>query len=85
MDIEKESGLKTSRKNLFLALDDIEKWHESFHFVPKEIRDLVIQRNEFRLQRLFKEADKLKEQVWNLGWGLRDSESWIFLYKRRNF
>ncbi len=74
---------KSPRKSHFLDADRTDEWHQVFHYVPKEIRDLIIMRNEFRLQRLFTKADEIKERIWLAGYGIRDDNGWIYVYRRR--
>lgn len=71
------------RKSLFLSPDKVDEWHSHFHFIPEEVRELVLKRNILRMQRLFDEADAIKAQVWDMGYGLRDSEGHIHIYLRR--
>ena len=49
--------------------------------IPKEVRQLVQEREKYRIQKAWKKADTLRKKIQRLGWRVKDTEKGPRIHK----
>ena len=72
--------LKTSKNNIQLDSSRLEEIKEAI--TKADIKSLIKEREKYRKEKNFREADKIREKINKLGFVLEDTEKGVLVKKR---